>query len=140
MSDTSGADNRATIGDIEVAWTEAGPVDGRPVVLVHGLAEARATWAVQQAELDDVHTYAYDLRGHGQTTVGDAEASLEQLGRDLIGFLEAVSGPAVVVGFSFSLDTGREDGPLSHRDAKQIAQEQQKARLPQGEPGLLARN
>ena len=100
MSDTSGADNRATIGDIEVAWTEAGPVDGRPVVLVHGLAEARGTWTVQQAELDDVHTYAYDLRGHGQTTVGDAEASLEQLGRDLIGFLEAVSGPAVVVGFS----------------------------------------
>lgn len=100
MSDTSGGSGRTTIGDIEVAWTEAGPVDGRPVVLVHGLAEGRATWTVQQLALEDVHTYAYDLRGHGETTVGDPSASLEQLGRDLIGFLEAVSGPAVVVGFS----------------------------------------
>lgn len=92
---TSGS---VSVGDIEVAYTEAGA--GAPVVLIHGLAEARGTWAVQQRELTDLHTFAYDLRGHGQTTLGNAEATLAQLGNDLIGFLEAVTGAAAVVGFS----------------------------------------
>lgn len=87
-----------TVGDIDVAYTEAG--HGTPVVLVHGLAEDRTTWAPQQAALHGVRTIAYDLRGHGDTTLGEPEASLQQLGQDLIGFLEAVTGPAVVVGFS----------------------------------------
>ena len=84
--------------DIEVAYTEAGR--GKPVVFVHGLAEDKGTWAVQQRDLRDAHTFAYDLRGHGGTTLGDADATLAQLGRDLVAFLEKVSGPAVVVGFS----------------------------------------
>lgn len=91
---------RTAVGDIEVAWTEAGSADGTTVVLVHGLAEDRGTWAVQQEQLTGVHSYAYDLRGHGQTTLGEADATLDQLGRDLVGFLEALTGPAVVVGFS----------------------------------------
>lgn len=91
---------RTKVGDIEIAWTEAGPAEGRPVVLVHGLAEDRGTWAAQQEQLADAHTYAYDLRGHGDTTLGEANGTLEQLGSDLIGFLESVTGPAVVVGFS----------------------------------------
>lgn len=86
------------LGDIEVAYTEAGT--GQPVVLVHGLAEDRTTWRVQQKELTDLHTYAYDLRGHGDTSLGHGEATLAQLGDDLIGFLEKVTGPAAVVGFS----------------------------------------
>lgn len=87
-----------TLRDIDVAYTEAG--SGSPVVLVHGLAEDRSTWAVQQRDLDDLHTFAYDLRGHGASTLGDADASLAQLGGDLIAFLEQVTGPATVVGFS----------------------------------------
>ncbi|MEO5666036.1 MAG: alpha/beta fold hydrolase [Nocardioides sp.] len=87
-----------TIGDIEVAYTEAG--DGPPVVLVHGLAEDRGTWSAQQSALTGVRTLAYDLRGHGGTTLGSPDGSLAQLGADLLGFLEAVTGPATVVGFS----------------------------------------
>ncbi|MDN5794127.1 MAG: alpha/beta hydrolase [Intrasporangium sp.] len=68
--------------------------------MVHGLAEDRHTWSNQQAALGDFHTFAYDLRGHGDTTVGAADATLAQLGGDLVGFLEQVSGPAIVVGFS----------------------------------------
>ena len=93
-------DGRVTtsINDLQVAFDESG--DGAPVVLVHGLAESRQSWANQQRELSAFHTYAYDLRGHGETSLGRPEASLEQLGRDLIGFLEQVTGPASVVGFS----------------------------------------
>lgn len=97
MSET-GNDDVVTVGDIDIAYTAAG--SGAPVVFVHGLAEDRASWAAQQRDLTDVRTVAYDLRGHGATNLGDADATLAQLGNDLLGFLDQVTGPATVVGFS----------------------------------------
>lgn len=88
----------AQIGDLSVAYDQAG--DGPPVVLVHGLAEDRHTWAVQQSELATWRTYAADLRGHGETSLGEPEGTVDQLVADLVGFLEAVTGPAILVGFS----------------------------------------
>ena len=89
---------KARLRDIDVTYNMAGK--GLPVVLVHGLAEDHQSWAQVQADLKDVKSYAYDLRGHGQTSLGHPENTLEQLGGDLIAFLENVSGPAVCVGFS----------------------------------------
>src|SRR5690606_29628214 len=66
--DVTGAVGTVEVGDVEVAYTEAG--EGRPVVFVHGLAEDRATWAVQQRALTGVRTVSVDLRGHGTTTLG----------------------------------------------------------------------
>lgn len=87
------------IGDIEVAYTEAGV--GNPVVYLHGLAETKESWGVQLRAVEGRRNIAYDLRGHGDTEVGTADGTLEQLGRDLIGFLDTViAGPASVVGFS----------------------------------------
>lgn len=91
-------DQTVTVGDLQVGFTVAG--SGAPVVLVHGLAEDRSTWRRQQRALTDRRTYAYDLRGHGDTSLGTPEGSLEQLGTDLVGFLTNVTGPATVVGFS----------------------------------------
>lgn len=86
------------IGGIDIACTVAG--NGPPVVLLHGLAEDRHSWADVQAGLEGWRSHACDLRGHGQTTLGDAQGTLAQLGGDLIGFLEKVSGPAACVGYS----------------------------------------
>jgi 3-oxoadipate enol-lactonase len=83
--------------DIEVAYTAEGK--GPAVVLLHGLAQDHRMWASQQRELAGVSTLAYDLRGHGRTTLGDADGTLPQLGEDLIAFLERF-GPAHCVGFS----------------------------------------
>ncbi|PBC47172.1 alpha/beta fold hydrolase [Rhodococcus sp. ACPA1] len=100
---TSGIDDTITtltisLLDIDVTYARAG--DGPAVVLVHGLAEDHHSWrAVQEAGLA-VTTYAYDLRGHGQTTVGSPEGTLGQLRDDLLTFLEEVAGPAICVGFS----------------------------------------
>lgn len=89
---------KTRVGDIEVAYTAVGA--GAPVVLIHGLAEDRSSWAGVQGWLEGFLSYAVDLRGHGETTVGQAEGTLAQLGRDLIGFLEKVTGPAACVGYS----------------------------------------
>jgi 3-oxoadipate enol-lactonase len=89
---------KVKLGDIDVGYSVAGA--GAPVVLIHGLAEDRSSWARVQDALQMYRTYAYDLRGHGETSLGEADESLAQLGSDLLAFLEGVSGPAVCVGYS----------------------------------------
>lgn len=88
--------------DIEVAYLHAEHEGAPKVVFVHGMAEtAESCWLSQLVALQgDFDCYAYDIRGHGGTTLGDADATLEQLGSDLLEFLRGVTGPAVVVGFS----------------------------------------
>ncbi|GAA4857470.1 alpha/beta fold hydrolase [Saccharopolyspora rosea] len=85
------------LNDIEVHYDESG--SGPAVVFVHGLAEDHRSWH-QRHELADRRTYAYDLRGHGRTSLGEADGTLAQLRDDLIAFLESVSGAATCVGFS----------------------------------------
>lgn len=87
-----------TIKDIDVAFTESG--EGEAVILIHGLAEDRRSFADVQQRLQDFHTFAYDLRGHGETSLGEAQGTLVQLGEDLIAFMEALTGPAKCIGYS----------------------------------------
>ena len=89
---------RVRLADIAVGYTRMG--EGPPAVMLHGLAEDRNSWADVQRRLSDFTTYACDLRGHGETELGEAEGTLEQLGGDLIGFLEALTGPADCIGYS----------------------------------------
>jgi 3-oxoadipate enol-lactonase len=91
---------RVRVKDIEVNYYEAG--SGQALVFIHGMAEsADSCWAgVLDTLSTQFHCYTVDLRGHGYTTLGDGDATLEQFGHDLLGFLDAVSGPATVVGFS----------------------------------------
>lgn len=89
---------KTTLGDIEVEYRVAG--DGEPVVMIHGLAQDHTMWQSQQDDLVDFTSYAYDIRGFGETSGGSASETLEQLGEDLVRFLSEVSGPAHCVGFS----------------------------------------
>lgn len=89
---------KVTLNDIEVAYTPAG--EGPPCVMIHGLAEDRRSWVDVQRRLPQFQTFAYDFRGHGETSLGNADGTLAQLGHDLIAFLENVTSPAVCVGYS----------------------------------------
>lgn len=78
---------KAQCRDIETAWYEVGR--GEPLVLVHGLGDDHRAWrkvlpplALRQRVL------LYDFRGHGQSTVGTADGSLEQLAGDLVALLD----------------------------------------------------
>ncbi|MBZ0130825.1 MAG: alpha/beta hydrolase [Rhodobacteraceae bacterium] len=89
---------KVRLRDIEVNYHKAGK--GVPAVFIHGLAEDHRSWANLQGDLTGIESYAYDLRGHGRTSLGQPDNTLEQLGRDLIAFLENVTGPAACIGFS----------------------------------------
>jgi 3-oxoadipate enol-lactonase len=87
-------------GDIDVAWSRVGR--GEPLVLVHGLADDHRAW---RRSLPDLmlrrQVILYDLRGHGETSLGEPDGSLRQLGADLIALLDALQvDRADVAGFS----------------------------------------
>ena len=109
--------SRVELDDIVVNYRRRG--SGPAVVLLHGLAEDHRTWDAVAAYLDGFTTYAVDLRGHGQTDTGQGSGTLGQMSDDLTAFLNAVSGPAAVVGYSLggtiALDAATTaDAPIRH--------------------------
>ncbi|MFD5827659.1 alpha/beta fold hydrolase [Lentzea sp. NPDC060358] len=82
-------------GGGRLAVRESGPDGAPPVVLLHGWAQTGAVW-----DLPGFHTYAVDLRGHGESDdFGDYRDSARWAAD-----LEAVlghTGPATLVGWSY---------------------------------------
>ncbi len=91
---------RARCDDIDVAWFEAGR--GDPLVLIHGLADDHRAWRRALPDLMLRHrVILYDLRGHGETALGDADGSLRQLGSDLVALMRSIGADrADIAGFS----------------------------------------
>jgi pimeloyl-ACP methyl ester carboxylesterase len=91
---------RAACKDVEVAWFEWGR--GEPLVLVHGLADDHRAWRKVVGWLAvGRRLIAYDLRGHGESTLGQADGSLAQLGDDLVELLNVLElDRADLCGFS----------------------------------------
>jgi 3-oxoadipate enol-lactonase len=91
---------RARCNDIDVAWFEAGR--GDPLILVHGLGDDHRAW---RRALPDLmlrrRVVMYDLRGHGETSLGQPDGTLRQLGDDLIALMDSIGlGQADIAGFS----------------------------------------
>lgn len=85
---------------IDVAWFEVGR--GDPVVLVHGLGDDHRAWRRVVAPLMlRRRVLLYDFRGHGESSLGEADGTLRQLGDDLVALLDAVGVErATIAGFS----------------------------------------
>jgi 3-oxoadipate enol-lactonase len=95
----------ARISTGEVAYVDRG--DGQPVLLVHGFPLDHTMWDAQiDALCERFRVIAPDLRGFGQTPLGDTDAnagvSMEHYADDLAELLDAVGieEPIVLLGFS----------------------------------------
>jgi pimeloyl-ACP methyl ester carboxylesterase len=88
-------------------------VDGRggapvTVVLAHGWTLAQAAWddvaelLTPRAAAGELRVVRYDQRGHGRSTWGDADITIDQLGEDLAVLLDrlAPTGPVILAGHS----------------------------------------
>lgn len=73
----------AHLKDIDIFYEARG--SGRPVYLLHGLALDHSIW-MEMAETfaDQAQFIIPDLRGHGQTPLGDADGSIEQFADDVL--------------------------------------------------------
>lgn len=87
---------------IDTHFIEMGPVDGLPVVLIHGFPFSHEMWKPQIDALSTKYrVIAYDLRGHGKTGAGDGQYTLEFFVADLMDLLDRLKIlEAVLVGLS----------------------------------------
>jgi pimeloyl-ACP methyl ester carboxylesterase len=98
----------ADTGTLEIAYLEAGPVDGPPVVLLHGFpydVQSYRRVAPLLAEPGCRVVVPY-LRGHGPTRFRDAatrrSGQQAALGRDVVDLLDALGIPhAVLAGYDW---------------------------------------
>lgn len=84
--------NRATVDDgCRIAWRMDGP-EGAPVLmLAHALGASSAMWGPQvEAFSGTFRVLRYDARGHGASDVPAGPYTIERLGRDALGLLDAL--------------------------------------------------
>jgi pimeloyl-ACP methyl ester carboxylesterase len=91
---------RARCNDIDVAWFEAGR--GETLILIHGLGDDHRAWRRTLPDLMLNHRVVmYNLRGHGGTTAGHCDGTLQQLGGDLVALMDSIAiDHAHIAGFS----------------------------------------
>jgi pimeloyl-ACP methyl ester carboxylesterase len=99
---------RVTTDLLEVAYHEAGPADGRPVILLHGFPYDIHSYVEVTPLLaaDGYRVIVPYLRGHGATRFLDAgtprSGQQAALGADVIGLLDALAIPrAILAGYDW---------------------------------------
>lgn len=107
-------------GDIEIAADVAGPIDGTPVLLLHGGGQTRGAWGAALAEgaRRGFRMISADLRGHGESGWSPgADYSLAAYVSDIRAVAGALRAPPFLVGASLggsaSLSYAGEGHPLA---------------------------
>jgi 3-oxoadipate enol-lactonase len=87
---------------LKIYYSDAGPKNGLPVVLIHGFPFRSAMWQPQIDALSGRYrVVAADVRGHGRSDAGDGQYTLEFFVDDLLALLDHLEIPsAVLVGLS----------------------------------------
>ena len=108
--------------DIDLYYTDQGPTDAQPVVLIHGFPLNGESWGKQQAALLDAgyRVIAYDRRGFGQSSKVGSGFDYDTFAGDLHALIEDLDlHDAVLVGFS--MGTGEIARYLSRYGSARVA-------------------
>ncbi len=80
--------------DLEIVFSDSG--EGLPIVLLHGLALEKSIWKpLVAAYALQARFITPDLRGHGKTSLGQADGTLGQIADDLLAMLDNLELPQV---------------------------------------------
>src|SRR5438445_2548497 len=88
---------------IRLAADEAGPADGRPVVLLHGGGQTRHSWGSTLEDLAERgwHAVSVDHRGHGDSEwAADGDYTLDAFAADVAAIARSFDQPPALVGAS----------------------------------------
>ena len=82
---------RIKANDIEINCEVSGNQDAPVVILSHSLGSSLAMWNPQMEALESrFRVLRYDMRGHGGSDAPHGAYTLEQLGEDAVGLLDAL--------------------------------------------------
>ncbi|MEP9362124.1 alpha/beta fold hydrolase [Nocardioides sp. CN2-186] len=89
---------------------DEGPIDGTPVVLLHGFPERSSTWRLVTPALNEagLRTLAIDQRGYspGARPRRRRDYRMQHLAGDVIALIEQVGGPVHLVGHDWGSAVG----------------------------------
>lgn len=81
----------ARVGDVEIAYRLEGRAGAPVVVLVHGLLTDHRVWDAVAARLaPSFRVLRHDLRGHGRSSAPPPPYTMQALGEDTVGLLDAL--------------------------------------------------
>jgi 3-oxoadipate enol-lactonase len=91
-----------TVNGCRLNYRIDGPADGPPLLLIHAVGSDHGMWTPQVDRFASrFRVLRYDHRGHGGSDVPAGPYSLDRLGRDAVGLLDALDiGRSHVVGLS----------------------------------------
>jgi 3-oxoadipate enol-lactonase len=95
----------AAINGINLYYNDSGSPESLPIILIHGFPFSSEMWKGQiqmlQSYKKNLRVITYDLRGHGQSDVGDGQYTIELLVNDLIALLDYLKiTKTILCGFS----------------------------------------
>ncbi len=80
---------KVVVNGLTISYEVAGPTEKTPIVFIHGFPFSHAMWRPQvEAVSPDFQTVAYDVRGHGESDVGDGQYLIETFVDDLFALLD----------------------------------------------------
>ena len=93
---------KAVVNGVEIYYIDIGAPKALPVVLIHGFPFSHEMWQPQIEFLKSkFRVIAYDIRGHGNSGVGDGQYMIESFVDDLVGLLNHLKiEKAVLCGLS----------------------------------------
>jgi peroxiredoxin len=108
--------------DVDIFYTDQGPSDGQPVVLIHGFPLNGESWDLQSRALRDggFRVIAYDRRGFGASSKTATGSDYDTFAADLHALIDDLDlHDAVLVGFS--MGTGEIARYLSRYGSDRVA-------------------
>ncbi|MEJ2468562.1 MAG: alpha/beta hydrolase, partial [Campylobacterales bacterium] len=82
---------KTTVNGIDIKYDDVGPADAPALIFIHGFPLNRTMWQPQMEALKGRYRLiAYDLRGHGESSLGEEDFTMERFVQDLLGLMEAL--------------------------------------------------
>jgi 3-oxoadipate enol-lactonase len=82
-------ENTAEINGINVCYTEGGPQNAIAVIFIHPFGLDHTIWKEQQQFLsENYRVISYDVRGHGQSGIGNGHYFIDLFAEDLIKLMD----------------------------------------------------
>lgn len=93
---------KVSVNGLTVSYIDEGLTNSPTIIFIHGFPLNKFMWKKQiEVFKDNYRVIAYDIRGHGNTDVGNDNFSIEFFVYDLIGLMDALRiQKAILCGFS----------------------------------------